>query len=552
MRHGLFDEISPMLHSSRTMRLLRILLVLIVTSGSPALAQTNAPEVRKLSLADCIAIAVQHNFDVQIRRYDPELARFTLASQYGVYDPNFSIAGEHDYNRAPGGIDPQGRPFGGTETEANRLSSSLQGLLPWGTSYTLGGNMTDTYGTRPVLAQGPVTGFTTNVVFDSFGAPIGFTVDPVFSATTVREPFENVVGSMGLFQLRQPLLKNFWIDSTRLQIYIDKKQIRISEQDLRSQLMISITAVEREYFNLIAAQEFVRVQQKALELAERLLSETKKRVEVGALAPLDERQAESQAAKSRADLINAQGIQDTQQRTLKRLLSDNYDDWGKVYIQPSEALVALPESYNLQESWRTGLRQRPELVQQRLRMEQQNYRIRFQHNQLFPQVDLVGTGGYNASSASLDTSLDQLGSRDNPFYSVGGQLTIPLSRRTARNDYKSAKATREQMELQLKQLEQNALIEIEESIALANTDFQQVGARREATKFAEEALDAEQKKLESGKSTSFFVLQLQSNLTQARSDEIRALADYNNALAAIALSEGTTLERRNVKLEFKP
>src|SRR5678815_4957833 len=85
MRHGLFDEISPMLHSSRTMRLLRILLVLVVTTGSPALAQTNAPEVRKLSLADCIAIAVQHNFDVQIRRYDPELARFTLSSQYGVY-----------------------------------------------------------------------------------------------------------------------------------------------------------------------------------------------------------------------------------------------------------------------------------------------------------------------------------------------------------------------------------------------------------------------------------------------------------------------------------
>ena len=534
------------------MRRLRILLVLVVAAGSPALAQTNTPEVRKLTLEDCIAIAVQHNFDVQIRRFDPEVARFTLESHYGAYDPNFSISASHDYSQSPGGIDPQGRPFGGTETEDDSFSTSLSGLLPWGTAYSLGAGIFDTYGTRPTLAQGPVVGFTTNVVFDNFGNPNGFLLDPVFGTIAVRQPFENVTANVSALQLRQPLLKNFWIDSTRLQIYVDKRQIKISEQDLRSQLMTTITAVENAYFNLIAAQESVRVQQKALELAERLLAENKKRVEVGALAPLDERQAESQAAKSRADLINAEGTQDSQQRALKKLLSDNYEDWGKVHIQPGEALVALPERFNLQESWRTGLRQRPELVQQRLRLEQQSYRIRFERNQLFPQVDVFGTGGYRASGTSYGDALDQIGGRDNPFYSVGGQLTIPLSRRTARNDYRSAKATREQMELTLKQLEQNALIEIEDAIALANTDFQQVGARREATRFAQEALEAEQKKLESGKSTSFIVLQLQSNLTQARSDEIRALADYNIALANAAQSEGATLERRNVKLEIKP
>jgi outer membrane protein TolC len=527
-------------------------LALVVAAGSPALAQTNAPETRKLALEDCIAIAVQHNFDVQIRRYDPELARFTLASQYGAYDPNFSISASHNYNQSPGGIDEQGRSFGGTETESDSFSTSLSGLLPWGTLYNLGANVSDTYGTRPTVAQGPVIGFTTNIVFDNLGNPNGFLIDPIFGAVAIRQPFENVSANVGAFQLRQPLLRNFWIDSTRLAIYIDKRQIRISEQDLRAQLMTTITDVETAYFNLIAAQESVRVQQKALELADRLLAENKKRVEVGALAPLDERQAESQAAKSRADLINAQGAQDTQQRVLKKLLSDNYEEWGKVYIQPGEALVALPERFNLQESWRTGLHQRPELVQQRLRLEQQSYRIRFQHNQLFPQVDVFGTGGYNASAGTYGDAFDQIGGRDNPFYSVGGVLTVPLSRRRERNDYRSSKATREQMELTLKQLEQNALIEIEDAIALANTDFQQVGARREATRFAAEALEAEQKKLESGKSTSFVVLQLQSNLTQARSDEIRALADYNIALANTALREGATLERRNVKLEMKP
>src|SRR6185436_1453122 len=136
----------------------------------------------------------------------------------------------------------------------------------------------------------------------------------------------------------------------------------------------------------------------------------------------------------------------------------------------------------------------------------------------------------------------------NPFWSVGGQFSIPLSRTREKNIYRASKATKEQIELALKQLEKSALIDIENAIATANTDFQQVKARREATKFAEEALEAEQKKLESGKSTSFIVLQLQKNLTQARSDELRALAEYNIALANIALSEGRTLERRKVTL----
>jgi hypothetical protein len=58
-------------------------------------------------------------------------------------------------------------------------------------------------------------------------------------------------------------------------------------------------------------------------------------------------------------------------------------------------------------------------------------------------------------------------------------------------------------------------------------------------------------KLEKGKSTSFIVLQLQSNLTAARSAEIRALADYNITLARLAQNEGSTLERRNIDISVK-
>lgn len=537
------------------MRLLRILLVVVATGAcTSALAQTNALENRSMSLEDCIAIALQHNLDVKIKRLNPEINRFTLNASYGAYDPSLSASGEHDYSRLPGGVDPQGRPYSGTASESDRFSTSIQGLLPWGTTYNFGGSMADTYGTSPGFASiSTFSGFTTNVVFDNSNVPSGYYLTTNFQSVPVqvRRPFENTGGSVGFFQLRQPLLKNFWIDSTRLQIYIDKKNLKISELDLRFQVMNTVRLVDQAYHNLIFAQENIKVQQSALELNQRQLAENKKRVEVGTMAPLDEKQAQSRVAASKADLFAALGTEETDQRVLKSLLSDDYSKWEKVAIQPTEKLVAVPQAFNLAESWRKGLSQRPDLIEQKLSLDKQDYTIRFQRNQLFPELDLFGTAGYNASAKEFSGAFDQIGGRDNPFWSYGAQMTIPLTRTTARNNYRAAKATREQIELQLKQLEQNIMIIIENDLATANTAFQRVDATREARIYAEAALDAERKKLESGKSTSFVVLQLTKDLTTARSEEISALANYNIALTQLIFDEGTILERHEVKLEIK-
>ncbi len=350
------------------MRLPGILLVL-ATANIAALAQTNRWQPRTMSMEDCIEIALHHNLDVQIKRYNPEIARFNLGAAYASYDPAFSISAEHDYNQSPGGIDAQGRGFGGNQSDSDIFSSGFQGTLPLGTTYNLGISLTDQTTTRPaslatsitnIFSFPPGTGLSgiTNYVDPAVFTNLTFIRTNAASPASSSELF---FGRAGFFQLRQPLLKNFWIDSTRLQIFIDKKNLQISELDLRFQIMTTVTLVEQAYYNLIFSQESIKVQQKALELADRQLAENKKRVEVGAMAPLDEKQAESVAAQSRADLLNALGTEETQQRVLKGLLSDDYSKWETVAIQPTEALVAVPQKFDLQESWRKGLALRPDL-----------------------------------------------------------------------------------------------------------------------------------------------------------------------------------------------
>jgi HAE1 family hydrophobic/amphiphilic exporter-1 len=164
---------------------------------------------------------------------------------------------------------------------------------------------------------------------------------------------------------------------------------------------------------------------------------------------------------------------------------------------------------------------------------------------------LIGTYGYNGASKEYSGTFNQWNQGSAPFYSYGAQLTVPLSSIGPRNQYKSTKATLQQIVLQLKQLEQNIMVEIDNAVKVAQSDYQSVEATREARVYAEAALDAEQKTYAVGKATTFEVLQYQNSLTAARSNEIRALANYNEALANLAQQEGSTLERNGINLEAK-
>ena len=156
----------------------------------------------------------------------------------------------------------------------------------------------------------------------------------------------------------QPLLKNFWTDVGRTDIKLKKRQLKISELALAQVLMDTVTKVKKAYYDLTAAREDVKVKAKALELARQLLEENKKKVQIGTLAPLDEKQAEAQAAGALAELITARQKFSGAQNTLKNLLTDDYHQWHGVILDPADRLGAVPAALDLSTSWSNGLRLR--------------------------------------------------------------------------------------------------------------------------------------------------------------------------------------------------
>ena len=510
-------------------------LVLAVSFCCTAGAQSSslsATNTRSLSLEESIRLALEKNLLLQMAKVDVRGARAVLLGAYAYYEPVFDTTVQYsEWTEPSGSVDPAtGLPRPPGEYSTHLLSSGIIGTLPWGMTYDIGGDLD--YFTRDAF-EVEVIG--TNVL----GAPI--------TRTTRTRPGQYTLET-GI-RVTQPLLRDLWTDAGRTQIRLNRADLRISEMTLRQRIHEVVRDVMLEYYELVFARENVLVKEKALELAQRLASENRKRVEVGTLAPLDEKQAEAQSATARADLILALQELGTQENLLIKLITDNYEQWQGMRVVPTDSLVAIPQSYDLPGSWVSALTFRPDFNAVKEELERQGLTVKLAYNQLFPRLDLVGSYGRKGIDSNFSPSLSQVRDDLLPRWSVGVALSVPLGNRSARGTYGQATALRDRVGFQVKQLHQDILVEVEDAVGTAQGNFQRVTATREARLAAEAAYDAEVKKLENGKSTSFNVLSLQNDLTTARSQEIRALADYNRALAGLYYFEGTILEKQRITVE---
>jgi outer membrane protein TolC len=487
-------------------------MLLVHVSDSSGQSKPAQKKEWNVNAEQLIRIALTNNLDIRISEIQPKLDQFSVNGLYGAYQPTLTMNATHSYDSFPSGVFTQeGLVYPATTEQINSYGPGLSGFAPWGLNYSVIG---------PLSEQ--------NVS----GQPDLYSSSPSVS-------------------LSQPLLKNLWIDNARYAISAGKNQLKMDQMALRLQIMTVINNVMGAYYNLIYARENVAVQEMALKLAEETTRQDAQEVKAGALAPLDEKQAESQAASSRSFLLAAQASLIGQENALKLLLDLPQEQWKNLTPVPSEHLLALPENPDLQECMHNGIEKRPDLLQAKLGLEKQHLTIKYTYNQLFPEIDIVGNYGRNATELTFNNNLNTIQRGDYPYYSYGVVMTIPLGNSGPRNAYKSAKATLDQLRLQFKKIEWSIVTAIDDDVANVQADWLRVDATRQARIFAEEALKAEQTKMEHGMNTSFFVLQAQQTLTARRLDEIQALVKYNIDVEQLAFDDGTILDRNHIELRVR-
>lgn len=480
------------------------LLVLILRSESLA-----SEERLYLRLHDCIAMALENNLDIAIQRLNPQINATAIQQARGQFDPTLYLT--PNYGEAKEPFDARSATsFGGLTSSSSRtssLASGITGAIPTGTRYDLNLNTTDSQST-----------------FNSF---------------------EDQYSTNWGLSLTQPLLKNFGIDTQLNAIRIARKNKEISDEVFIAKAIDVVTQIINAYYELFFSIENQKIQFQALELATKLLEDNSKRLEIGIMVPLDVSQAEANVATVEVDLLNASQQVSIRMNGLRSLISREVSELRKQTIWPIDAPteISIP-TIEFEEILIHAMEDRPDYRQAKLAVERQHLQLQYAKNQRYPQVDLVGSYGFNGLGSDLPASVTTDASR----WQVGLGIRVPLPDQIGQGQLENSKLQKEQSLLQLKQIEQFVIVELDNAIGDVKNKHKSIYASRTATRTAEQTLDGATARLKAGTLTSFEVVKLQKDLADARSREVRALVDLNIAIAQLHKVEGSSLRRNKVEL----
>ncbi len=549
-----------------------------------------------LTIEDAIAMALENNLDIAVARYNVSYAQTdVLRTQGGGAARGFAgsfQSGALFAGALGGGVSAGGGGVGGgaggvsggasaTELGGGTFDPSVFFSMGWDRNTRPLGTTAIT-GVPFVTSQG--TSYTTGYTqaFQT-GTSFQFVTGGSRGTTTSLTPvFNPQVSTFMAIGFTQPLLNGFGRRANSVQIRIAQNDLKVAASVFRQQVITTVSQVLNLYWDYVAFQENVRVAGQALALAEKLLSDNKRQVEIGTLAPIEVVRAESEVAARQQDLIVAQTNLQQQAELIKTALSKQVDpELASAKIVPENK---LPEPRTddvppVEEALRLAAANRPELEQLDRKMVDQDYTVKARRNSLLPSLNIfatyIGSGlsgnravcpaGYTAFGSRcagstgtvppLDINMggvsDALGQtwRGNyPDYSFGMTLSIPIRNRAAQADAARARLERRQRETHMQQTKNKIAQDVRNAEIAVIQAKAQIQAAQKAVTLAKQTLDAEQKKFQLGESTVFLVIQAQRDLATAEGNEVRARSTYSKALTQFLQATGTTLTHHNIQL----
>ncbi|MGA2877959.1 MAG: TolC family protein [Bryobacteraceae bacterium] len=572
---------------------------------------SNSPRIRQLlrsgniylSLPDAIALAIENNLDIQLERYtlpaaDTELLRakgggLPRGLTYNVFEVPVGVGGPASplvtsaatpTVGAAGSVPTNPSELGALSEQLDNLSQLQTVPLSTGPAIpqfdpALSGQLNWTHAstpdTNPVgYGASALSGNTTNAnaaYTQGFGPgtelSAGFD-NARYTTNSLQSAFSPYTASSIGFTVTQPLLRGFGLAVNRRFIRISKNEQRIAGLLVQQQLIATVYGVVRLYTDLVALYEDVKVKEETLASAQKLYSDTKAEVDEGTQAPVELTRANAQVFTIRQDLIDSRGLLEEQEAIVKNVITrrtDNDPDILNAPIIPTDTIEVpgTDEVRPLQDLVALAYANRPDLSQAGLQVENTQISLQGSRNGLRPEVDLVGTAQNSALAAQLNplapaiespllggygSALEQLATRKYPTYGVGLNITLPLRNRIAQADVTRDEILLRQSQVLQAQLRKQAQLEVEDALIAMRRARASYEAAVETEKLQQESLDVEQAKFEVGASTSFFIIQYQSFLAQAKSTVVVAQSAYLKARAALERATGTILDDNHVSL----
>ena len=559
-----------------------------------------------LSIDDAVALTLENNLDIDIARYNLNIADtdyLRAKSGANILGVNAGIV----QNTPGGGVGGLGGTVGsgtggttvapsGVGTGTNGLVSSTLGIGSTITSFdpvvtsTVQLDKDDTESTTvggfvPVVGQNT---YTANFAYTQ-GFQWGTALSVGFNNSHIAtNSFESLltpeVNSNFQFRITQNLLQGFGSLPNMRFIRIAKNNREISDVAFRLQIITTVDQIEDMYWDLVYAYENVRVQQEALTYAQKALTDTKQQAQVGTIPPIQVVSAQSTVSTDEQNLILAQNNLELEKLLVKNALSRSIEDpalaeadvipTSTMQVPQEEAVVPTQDLIN------EALAHRAELVESRIDLNSRDLSSKAVRNAMLPTLDAFayyggsGVGGnvnpallpptcnpavsscfssstapppfVNGGPVGYGGTLNQLVNSTAPDKGVGLTLSIPLRNREAQANQVRAELEYRQAQVRLHQLENQVRIEVRNAQFDVKQNRAAVQAAQYAVDFSRQTLDADQQKLKVGLTTTTAILQDASVLTTSESNLVSAKAAYAKSRIELDRATGLLLDHSGI------
>jgi outer membrane protein TolC len=537
-----------------------------------------------LTVQDVLALAIENNLDLEIDRYGPLLAQSALERQKaggplrGVPSAAAQVASVDSGLGVNGSISAAGlSSSGGGSGGGNSGGATIQqiGVVTPNLDPVLQNSTTIEHLSQPqfnaVVSQTPAL-IQTIRTYSTFvqegllsGGYVRFTdYEQFLNENAPSDSLEPQRGPFMSVAIRHNLLQGFGVKLNDRFIRIARINIGASREDFRSQLLNLAATVLNLYWDLVSANDELKIRQSALEMTQKFLDDTRKEIAAGALPRVELPRAEAEAASRQHDLVVAQYAVRQREGILKdaitRTMDPEIEAAGIVTLDRFEVPAAddLPP---LRQLVATAMEKRPDVAVAKFRDQTQEMALSGTQNPLLPNLTLQaqtynrgasGAAQYEANPyfvGGYSTALKQIFRRDFPNEAGSLGLSIPLNNRQAQGDYGIDQLQFRQSEVTSQRDMNQIVVDISNQLSALRQSRSRYSAARDTRALQDEILAEDRKKFSYGIGAFNDLVIDQRTSVTAQLAELTSLSAYAHARVSMDQVLGETLEKNNISLD---
>ncbi len=523
----------------------------------------------RLSMAQLVALVVENNLVVASARYFPSIAQTDLLRARSGNSPRgvdasqipsgvFSGAVGGSILGTAGGSGGGSSNPGGITGAAGRVTVRPAGLFDPTLSLSFSMDHTNSPLNTVVVAGVPAVTTTTGAFsvsyVQAFSTGTSFTLSYGLQHQSSNQLhlLYNPADTPGFTAtVSQQVLNGFGFAVNRALIKVAENEQKIERESFRQQVITELVTAQNTYWDLVAARDAVRSAGKAVAVAQQLEQENRKQLEIGTMARLDVVSAQSQVAASQRDLIVAETNVQNLELQVKAMISRHLEEpLASATIEtdplPNPDETPIPD---VEETKALAMQNRPDIAIAEGNIKSQIDALPFIRNALLPNFNvfaLVTTVGlYNVFGTSFVDAIHF----KYPEVAFGVTVTFPLRNRQAQADDARSTLTVKQSRDTLVRSKSQVEVDVENALIALKQSKAQVAAARETVRLEQQKMEAEQKKLTLGISTSYNVILVQRDLFSAELAETQARNAFAKARVTLSQATGSTLETNHVTLD---